>query len=173
MATALVLAGLLTSGCTKSPPSPEARARFVDAVVTNNFRLAFFLLHEATGQDIVFPKTLAELNSSNLDTKLFICPGTRSEPGSMQSVEEWSDYIYVGKALESIPGTALLISPPENHAGDYGYVLLVGLAIRRLPGDVPQNTHPRIPARHCPRTPALRRSRSGLVKGIAGSGARI
>ncbi len=50
----------------------------------------------------------------------------------MRSVEEWTDYIYIGNAWEGIPRAVLVISPPQNHGGKYGYAVCVDGYITRL-----------------------------------------
>jgi hypothetical protein len=85
------------------------------------------------GKNDSFPKTLAKLSRPNLDNNLFVCPGTGSQAASMRTVEEWADYIYIGNVWEGVSRTALVLSPPENHGGDYGYVVCVDGYITRLP----------------------------------------
>ena len=67
--------------------------------------------------------------------ELFVCPATGHKPGAIKSVSEWSDYIYVGKMADYMIGAALVICPPENHGGKYGYVLFNGVLSSRLPAD--------------------------------------
>ena len=51
----------------------------------------------------------------------------------METVEDWTDFIYVGNNTEQVPYAALIISPPENYHGDYGYLLTVDGVFLRLP----------------------------------------
>jgi hypothetical protein len=85
------------------------------------------------GKRDTFPRTLAELEPFRVDPQLFVCPGTGGRPGSIRDVEDWTDYVYVGNNSEVVPRAALVISPPVNHGGKYGYVLTVDLFIARLP----------------------------------------
>lgn len=129
----LLFVGVIISGCARSTTSTADKGRSTDTVVTNNLRQIWFLLRDAMGESDSFPKTLAELNQPGLARDLFVCPGTGSRPGPMLSVEEWTDYIYVGAVWEGVPHTALVISPPENHGGKYGYAVCVDGYLARLP----------------------------------------
>jgi len=105
-------------------------------------------LNGAIGGDGCFPETLSNLTQfqvvpkegtnawlmvPDLDSNYFVCPGTGSIPGSISNVEEWSDYIYIGNSKNTIPDVPVLISPPENHNGKYGYIVVPGQATMRLP----------------------------------------
>lgn len=122
---------LLVSGCVQSLPS--AHSESPDVVVTNNLRQIWSLLHDAMGDGDSFPRTLAELNRTSVNGNLFICPGIRSQAASMSTVEEWGDYIYIGNVWEGVARAALIISPPENHGGNYGYVVCVDGYMTSLP----------------------------------------
>lgn len=123
---------LCISGCARTPLSPSADSRSIDVVVTNNLMHIWLILRDTIGECDRFPRSLSELNRLNLDTNLFVCPSTGSRAGPMQTVEQWTDYIYIGGAWEGIPRTALVISPPENHCGNYGYAICVDGYLTRL-----------------------------------------
>lgn len=101
---------------------------------SNNLAQIYIVLKDAVGPSgAYFPKTLGDL-SNNPDPNLFICSGAESRPGKMTDIVEWTDLIYVGNLTDSfIMGAALMISPPENHGGVYGYVLFSDGRVERLP----------------------------------------
>ena len=124
---------LLVTGCAQPLFSSADDKRSVDSVVTNNLKQIWWLLYDAIGDRDVFPKSLAELNNTNVNANLFICPGRGSKAASMRSIEQWTDYIYVGSVWPGVPRTALIISPPENHGGGYGYVFYADSCMAQLP----------------------------------------
>lgn len=98
-----------------------------DACSTNMTQLGAWL-RIAIGEGDRFPSSLAALavctNYPNFSNTLLVCPATGHVPGAISNVEAWTDYIYVGNGLEGgMCDVALLISPPENHGGKFGYVL--------------------------------------------------
>ena len=103
-----------------------------DAIVTNRLWRIWHALQASQGEADRFPASLARLETTAVEGIEFTCPGTGSQPGPLKTVEEWGDYIYVGGMSDDIPGGTLLMSPPENHDGRYGYVMLAAGAIRQV-----------------------------------------
>lgn len=98
-----------------------------DACSTNMMQLAVWL-RIAMGEGYRYPTTLASLavctNYPNFSNTLLVCPTTGHVPGAISNVEDWTDYVYVGNGDDGgMCDVALLISPPENHGGKFGYVL--------------------------------------------------
>ena len=89
--TCLALVCLLGASCARTRFLPAEDSGSADAVVTNNLLKIWDILRNTMGESDVFPRTLADLYSSNVDTNLFVCPGTGSRAGPMRLVEEWSD----------------------------------------------------------------------------------
>lgn len=136
--SAVCLVSLLITGCFYGPHPISKSHEQIDAEeisISNNLVCIWSLLHNAAGDRDRFPNSLSELKLSPQDEKLFVYPCTGSRPGTPDTIEEWTDYIYVGGVWDGVPKTALIISPPENHQGKYGYVLCVGLWVFRLPPD--------------------------------------
>jgi hypothetical protein len=104
-----------------------------DATVTNNLWQIWHLLEDIYTESDTFPKSLSQIPAA--DSNLFVCPGTGSKPGPMATVEDWGDYIYIGGMPDGVPLAALIISPPENHNGKYGYVQCLAGRLVRLPPD--------------------------------------
>ena len=70
-----------------------------------------------------YPSDLSML-SNEVDAYMFICSGSKGEPGAVSNAMEWMDYIYVaGLRPSAQPGTPILICPPENHQGKGGCIL--------------------------------------------------
>jgi hypothetical protein len=126
---------LLILGCAKQPFSGANIAQDTDLIVSNQFRQIYVQLRYAMDDSDHFPHSFAELNQLSVDKNLFVCPGTGSRATALATIEEWTDYIYIGNDTEQVPRAALVISPPENHRGEYGYVLFVDGVILRLPPD--------------------------------------
>jgi hypothetical protein len=128
--------GLLITGCSQNLYPSSNNVWQVDAEeisVSNNLVRIWSLLRDAKGDRDRFPKSLSELKLSPEEKNLFVCPGTGSQPETLDTIDEWTDYIYIGGVWEGSPKTALIISPPENYQGKYGYVLCVGYWVFRLP----------------------------------------
>ncbi|EEF62440.1 hypothetical protein [Pedosphaera parvula] len=103
-------------------------------VVSNNLRQIMFDLRDTMGDSDHFPHSFSGITVP-VDTNLFVCPGTGSRAGSLASIEERTDYIYAGNNTEQVPRAALIISPPENYDGKYGYVVCTGGEFFHLPPD--------------------------------------
>jgi hypothetical protein len=131
----LLLLVLAVHGC--SQPTVSSKAGESDQT-SQDFEKICRLLRDQMLAGDSFPKSLAELRpdlATNLS--LFVCESTGSRPGTLPEIEEWTDYIYIGNMPPVIPGAAMLISPPENHSGEAGYVLFAGCTVSRLsPSDV-------------------------------------
>lgn len=86
--------------------------------MSNNFTQVYLVLRRGN----ILPTRLAELGSpvnsrlfSSVNSNLFVCSGTGSQPGLISDVEKWTDYIYVGQSFaDSLINVAVLISPPES-----------------------------------------------------------
>jgi hypothetical protein len=102
-----------------------------NASTSNNLVKIWFLIIDMTTGD-GFPQSLAALERSHPDPLLFVTPPNSTKTASMKNVEDWTDYIYVGD-LHEMTDAAMLISPPENHGEQYGYVVRAGGNCLRLP----------------------------------------
>jgi len=76
---------------------------------------------------------LNKASAFDLDPNCFICPGIGTRPGTTANIDDWTDYIYVGNSIDYVPGVVLIISPPENHHEEYGYVATGYGEVMRLP----------------------------------------
>ena len=91
----------------------------------------------------ILPISLAELGAtvnsslfSSVDSNLFVCPGNEGQAGPLSQIQDWTDYIYVGNPVaDALIDVALIISPPENHGGDHGYVVFSTGELRRMPAE--------------------------------------
>ena len=99
-----------------------------------------------------FPETLGGLYRSlpgedkNLD--MFVCPGTRHEPGNPDNIDEWSDYVYVGGqrwAEEGETPILILYDKTGNHPdgrhvrynnGFFGWEPNPSSGLRRFPAEL-------------------------------------
>lgn len=118
----------------------------IDTLTTNNLNVIMSGLCVARHNDGHYPQMLSELEMfdernrrtnewrvQGLNVTRFVCPGTGTRPGSFSNVDEWTDFIYVGNNIDSRPDVPMIISPPENHDGQYGYVVMPIEGIIRLP----------------------------------------
>jgi len=106
-----------------------------DTCSTNMLAIYFELLDWTLPSGDLFPPSLASLTDCT-NNALFVCPTTGHVPGAMSNVENWTDYIYVSGGDEgTMCDVALLISPPENHGGKYGYALWGCDYVSQLPAD--------------------------------------
>ena len=104
--------------------------------ISNQLRQVYFKLRAAMDDGDRFPASFSQLKYAKLDGQLFVCPGSGSRAGTMDTIESWSDFIYVGNDSEGVPELPLLISPPENHRGEYGYIIFVDGRISKTPPEV-------------------------------------
>ena len=65
-------------------------------------------------------------------SKLFVCPpysrhsGSGTKPGTFETVDDWTDYVYVsGFAETNAPSEILMYCNPENHDGKGAYILFL------------------------------------------------
>jgi hypothetical protein len=114
----------------------SANVAFSAELCVTNLTAIWWKLIRHMGDGDTFPATLAGLETVGAKPEWFICPGSTNVPASMASVEEWTDFIYVsGVSGASDLYIPLLISPPENHAGEFGIVVWRGGNADRLPPD--------------------------------------
>jgi hypothetical protein len=89
-----------------------------------NLRELRLLVEESLLGDSHYPKKLNDISTTN--TWLFVCPETGHKPGALTNLDEWGDYIYVGNIpYLGAPNAGMILCPPENHGGKYGYVAYV------------------------------------------------
>ena len=138
----LLLLAFLTGAliaCSRSPHSSSGEGMTevtINNLTITNLKQIYILLRLATGEGDTFPISLGELAKDSVNSNLFVCPGTGHDAGSMRTVEEWTDYIYVGSQPElCVADAALVISPPENYGGKYGIVLFAAGYISKLSAD--------------------------------------
>jgi len=119
----------LACGCAAKSTKPDTAGKIR---CLDNLQAVALVLRTSIPTEPDYPLTLTD--TSNTNASLFVCPSTGHKPGDMASVEEWSDYIYVGNLLDVAqdPKVALLICPPENHDGKYGYVVWLTREVAQL-----------------------------------------
>ncbi len=74
-----------------------------------------------------FPPSFLSLTNYYVeDPKLFICPGSGKQPGPMETVDEWTDYILVTN-LSAISDSdfVLVYCKPENHKKRDPYFIIL------------------------------------------------
>lgn len=79
----------------------------------------------AGDHDNAYPDRLVDAGRyvANLP-ELFVCPSSGNETGSFETVDEWTDYVYIsGLGETSSPDTVLMYCPAKNHHGDGGNLL--------------------------------------------------
>jgi hypothetical protein len=70
------------------------------------------------------PASFGMLTGYADDPKLFVCPASGHDPGSIQEVDEWTDYAYVvGLREADSPRCVLAFCPLVNHDGKKANVL--------------------------------------------------
>ncbi len=130
-ALVIVFCSLLFVGCSSFPTSKPVAG---DVCMTN-MAVIYRALYDWIGERDRFPPSLISVvNATN--TAIFVSPGTGHRPGAASEVESWTDYVYVGNGMEvCMCDVALLISPPENHGGSFGYVVWGCGEVVKLPAD--------------------------------------
>src|SRR6266481_5615721 len=97
MLTALVA---ISCGCSHFSQSTASKK---NADFTNLKQLGLSI-RWATGDRDSTPTSFSELNELLspvlVKPNLFVCPATGHDPGSLNSIAEWSDYIYMGNMPE-------------------------------------------------------------------------
>ena len=138
----------MVTGCAENVPSSDNDTPTTDVAVSDNLRGILFDLYCTVSESGHFPGRFSGITrydaeyreqfnkpALDLNSNYFVCPGTGTHPGNMADVDEWTDFIYVGNVEDTAPEVPLLISPPENHRGKYGYVATSGRGILRLPSN--------------------------------------
>lgn len=73
-----------------------------------------------------FPPDLSSLTKYADAPQLFVCPATRRQPGAMEQVDRWSDYVLVPNRKGSDPGDSVLaFSKPDCYPGKGGNIVFV------------------------------------------------
>jgi hypothetical protein len=139
----------LLAGCKQYSSSPYGRVSATDEAVSNNLACILHDLQGGNGEDGHFPARFSELleidavlreqshgaSSLDLNSNYFVCPGTGTKPGNITNVDDWTDFISIGNSKDFDPAVPVVISPPENHKGKFGYVVTPGQGIFQLPAD--------------------------------------
>jgi hypothetical protein len=101
-----------------------------DRVCRDNLRAIAAQLEYSSVQ---YPDTFNEIYKTGLRLDIFICPYSGKQPGSVNDIDIWTDYIYIGGLPDSGALHAIVaISPPEDHFGGYGYAVNMLGQIRRV-----------------------------------------
>ena len=66
-----------------------------DSRITNNFLEIWRVLSSEWHDRDRLPLSLSQLSSHSVDPNLFVCQSTGHAAGSMTTVEDWTDYIYI------------------------------------------------------------------------------
>ena len=83
-----------------------------------------------------FPPDFQSLAKYANAPNLFVCPATRHQPGAMEQVDRWTDYVLVPNRKESDPGDAVLaFSKPDCFPGKGGNIVFVDGHVRWWPLD--------------------------------------
>ncbi len=135
--TALVLMAL-SVGCRSQSITNEKQ---YGLVTSNNLQKILLNLYGAVDDSGRFPKSLKEFvaydvriqGEARLEPDYFVCPGTGSIPASMNEINSWTDYIFIGNVADYMAAVPFIVSPPENHHGKYGYVATALYGVIRLP----------------------------------------
>jgi hypothetical protein len=129
---------LFTSGCIsrKCVKYDRQATGSVDTCVSNClYQIGLALMDEA-GDRNHFVWSFSYLKEAQTEPGIFSCCNTTNPSTASGSVDKWTDYILIGNTpVDWIPQAPIVISPPENHGGKYGYVLYPGLTISRFPAD--------------------------------------
>jgi hypothetical protein len=130
------LALVVLGSCARSTASVAALSPSVmdqQTRLSNHLYKAWCFLRDAKGEGDTFPRSFAELRPNPSQLSLFLCPNSGQSPGSATNIEEWAEFVYVGNNTDQVPRATLMISPPENHHGECGYVVCVDGFIREFP----------------------------------------
>jgi prepilin-type processing-associated H-X9-DG protein len=73
----------------------------------------------------VFPDNLVQVRRYvHHSVGLFTCPTSGNEPGPFETVDKWTDYVYLQGLTESSAEDAILAyCPAKNHDGEGGNIL--------------------------------------------------
>ena len=121
----LVLAVLLVVAlCIPAISTSLKRAR---RITCSNYlkQIGFGIKMYAGEHGEIYPVRLREVSEYMAhQSGPFCCPNSGNEPGTFETVDEWTDYVYVPGLPESVPPeTVLMYCPAKNHEGDGGNVL--------------------------------------------------
>jgi len=81
----------------------------------------------AGDHDEMFPSKLVDIRRYMADqAKIFICPRSGNKPGTIETVDGWTDYVYIsGLSETNSPSEILMYCPIENHGGEGGNILFL------------------------------------------------
>jgi len=122
-----ILAGMML------PAMSTARERAYRAKCMSNLsQIGKCCIMYAMDYDEKLPPDLKSLAEYAGDIpSMFVCPKTGKEPGDLDSVDEWTDYVLVpNRSLDDPPQSVLAFSRPECYPGRGGNVLTIDGAVQ-------------------------------------------
>ena len=88
----------------------------------------------AVDHNEAFPPSFLALTNYVNDARLFVCPGSNHKPGSLQTVDTWTDYVLVTNLSEQSPACSVLAyCKAGNHRGQVG---VTGINVAHVDGAV-------------------------------------
>lgn len=163
IAMPLLVSSILThSGCRdrQKITASASLAQVGDNLCASNMMAVWWLLRQWQGDGIDFPRDLSAVVSTT-NSAYFLCPGVAREPGPIAAVNDWTDFIYVGGMSSTDPQVAILLSPPEDHGGNFGIVVWEGGYVSRV---TPQEFEKLLKAPWCMATRAQEEGIIGQLK---------
>jgi prepilin-type processing-associated H-X9-DG protein len=81
----------------------------------------------ADEHDDVYPQKFSEIiQYVSRHAAIFVCAESGNKPESIETVDEWTDYVYIlGFSTTSAPNAILAYCDPKNHNGEGGNILFV------------------------------------------------
>ena len=107
---------------------PNAHSRSPRISCANNLKqVGVGLKMWAGDHGKVYPNTIEECSPYlGYQAPLLICPSSGNAPGPIETVGEWTDYIYITGLSETNAASEILIfCPPKNHKGKGGHILFL------------------------------------------------
>lgn len=105
------------------PPDPPYRI-----ICANNLKqIGMAMKMYADEHDETFPGRFAVIGRYVSEyPRLFICPTSGNAAGTFETVDEWTDYVYIsGLSETNSPSEILMYCPIENHGGEGGNILFL------------------------------------------------
>jgi hypothetical protein len=106
----------------------NARRRARRVTCANNLKQIGITVNMYAGDhDNLFPDKLRQVTQYvGYQPQLFVCSESRNKPESIETVDKWTDYVYIsGLTATSSPNAVLAYCQPKNHKGEGGNVLSV------------------------------------------------
>ena len=112
-----------------------------------------------------FPSKWSEITIYSANPTIFNCKSTSQPPSTIETVDQWAEFVLVPGLSTNHPGdTVLAYEPLSNHGGHGGNVVFCDASFRWLNSQEHRRMQETIKERHQPKDPLYFSNRDDLKK---------